>query len=118
VTFYSSKNIITRDKNNAAKILFPFPAGFALDLFSFYLYFVVLYLRYEMGLSLCIPIGELVWHFKGVSQRKHKRLEWTSVEVEKNHKNCDSYHLFWPRVRLARLFFPAQSRKSSGRYVV
>jgi len=105
-------------ENISAKILFPFPSGFALDLYRFCLYFVVVYLGYEMGMSLCIPIGELVWHIKGVSQRKHERLEWTSVEVEKNHKNCDSYHHFGPRVRLACLFFPAQSRKSSGCYVV
>jgi hypothetical protein len=61
--------------NYSAKILFPYPSGFALDLYGFCLYFVVVYLGYKMGPSLCVPIGEQVWHFKGVSQRKHKRLE-------------------------------------------
>ena len=60
-----------------------------------------------MGPYLRVLIGEYVWHVKGVSQRKDKRLEWTSVEVEKNHKNCDSYLHFGPCVRLTGIFFPA-----------
>ena len=94
-------------ENISAKILFPFPAGFALDLYGFCLYFVVVYLGYEMGLSLCVLIGEHVWHVKGVARHKHQRLEWTSVEVKKIHKNCDSYHHFGSCVWLARLFLPA-----------
>jgi len=47
-------------KNISAKILFPVPAGFALDFYRFYLYFVVVYLGYKMGLYLCVPIGEYV----------------------------------------------------------
>jgi len=53
-------------KNISAKILFYVPAGFALDLCRFYLYFVVVYLGYKMGPYLRVLIGENVWHVKGV----------------------------------------------------
>ena len=73
-------------KNNSAMILFPVPADFTLDFYRFCLYFVVVYLGLKMRFSLRVPIGEHVWRIKGISQRKHERLEWTSVEVEKNIK--------------------------------
>ena len=76
-------------ENNSAKILFP----------------VLVEVLHLISMDfVCISIGKLQWHIKGVSQRKQKRQEWTSVEVEENNKNCHSYHhiSFW--LWLTRLF--------------